>query len=163
MSFPSLFTYCPHCASTLIEFQVDGSDRRKCPDCNWVQYRNPTVGVAVVILEGSQLLVGVRKDGGWCIPCGHVEWNERIEDAAVREIGEETGLEIALGDVIAVKSNFHHSEQQTVGVWFRGQRIFGTPEPGSDLIRVEFIELNQLPEMIFPTDREVIQLLNKDC
>ena len=90
------YKFCPHCATELTLF-VDVDRRRlRCATCGWIYYKNPTVGVAVVLLDGGELLLGKRRDGGWCIPCGHVEWDERVDDAAVREFREETGLSVEI-------------------------------------------------------------------
>src|SRR3712207_8744655 len=50
-----------------------------CPACGTVVYRNPAVGVAVIIRRGDQILLGRRIGsyaGAWCIPCGYVERSE---------------------------------------------------------------------------------------
>jgi 8-oxo-dGTP diphosphatase len=156
MSFPSEFTYCPHCSQTLQVQRVAAIGRSRCPNCGWIQYRNPTVGVAVVLIEQDRLLIGMRRDGGWCIPCGHVEWDESVEEAAVREMEEETGIRVELDGVISVKSNFHDIERQTVGIWFRGHRVSGAPVPGDDLVKLAFVTRDKLPPLKFPTDHEVV-------
>lgn len=56
-----------------------------------------------VIEEGRLLLVRKGRgpwDGQWVVPGGRVEYGERMEDTAVREVREETGLAIRLGPVI---------------------------------------------------------------
>ncbi len=159
MSKSSWFTYCPYCATPLIPFVDVDIPRRKCARCGWIQFRNPTVGVAVALLRERELLLGLRRDGGWCIPCGHVEWDESIEEAAVRELAEETGLTVALDGVLAVHSNFHQREQQTVGIWYRGRYIGGELQAGADLVDVAFVDIFQLPELKFVTDARVGQLL----
>ena len=140
----------------------EGRERWRCPACGWVHYQNPTVGVAVVLIEDGCLLLGERRTGGWCIPCGHVEWDEAVETAALREFLEETGLEVALGDVLAVQSNFHNSQQHTVGIWYWGERIRGVLQAGGDLRQVDFFPLDRLPPLEFPTDQLVVNKIRPE-
>jgi ADP-ribose pyrophosphatase YjhB (NUDIX family) len=98
----------------------------------------------------------------WCIPCGHVEWDEDIRLCAHRELKEETGVDVAVGPVFDVHSNFHDPEHQTVGVWFLGRLIGGQLQPGSDAREVKFFALEALPErMAFPTDLLICEKLTR--
>ncbi len=154
------YLFCPRCASSLEPFHDGDRLRKRCPRCSWMHYRNPTVGVAVVLITEEGLWLGRRRSGGWCIPCGHVEWDETLEQAAKREAKEEMGIDVELGEVLAVFSNFHDPQQHTVGVWFRSY----APEihharPGGDLDDLRPFPLDSIPDLAFPTDREVIESL----
>ncbi|EKN64641.1 NUDIX domain-containing protein [Schinkia azotoformans] len=64
-------------------------------------------GVAVIILnEENQVLLQKRADVGlWGIPSGHVEIGETVSETAIREVKEETNLDIKIKKLIGVYSD----------------------------------------------------------
>jgi len=67
-------------------------------------YITPKVGAdAAIFNQSGEILLMERSDGsGWCLPCGWVEPNEKPVEAVVREVLEETGLEIKVRQLVGV-------------------------------------------------------------
>lgn len=156
--------HCAGCGGRL-QFSSGPNPRLVCELCHQVTYRSPAVGVAVVIASADRVLLGRRARGPyagqWCFPCGYVEWDEDIRVAARREMIEETGLIVEIGDVCAVHSNFHDRAKQTVGVWFWGTITGGTLCAGDDLDQVAYHSVTAPPMLAFPTDALVLQMLRE--
>jgi ADP-ribose pyrophosphatase YjhB (NUDIX family) len=121
------------------------------------------VGVAVIVFnKDGQILLGRRNgsySGLWCIPCGYVEYDEDVFDAAAREFKEETNLDIKINGVYTVQSNFHNPETHTVGIWFMAEVTGGELKAQADLDEVGYFDLAAPPELAFPTDSLVIESL----
>lgn len=140
-------------------------ERLVCGRCGYVLYENPIVGVAVILLtEDGRILLGKRAKhttypGLWCIPCGYVEYDEDVREAARREFKEETGLEVELGPIFTVLSNFHNPETHTVGIWFRAEIVGGCLQAGDDIESVEWHTIKNPPPLAFPSDFRVLEML----
>ena len=70
----------------------------------------PTVGALIENAQGKVFLAKSPKwNNKWVIPGGHVDVGERIEDAVVREVKEETGLDVTPVHMLAVKDAIYPS------------------------------------------------------
>ncbi|WP_270181017.1 NUDIX domain-containing protein [Alkalihalobacillus sp. CinArs1] len=114
-------------------------------------------GVAVIILnENNDVLLQKRKDVGlWGIPSGHVEIGETVTEAAVREVKEETNLDVAVKKLIGVYSEpssqvFHYPDGKVVHfitTCFLAEIIGGDLRSNSDeSLDVKFFQASKLPE-----------------
>jgi ADP-ribose pyrophosphatase YjhB (NUDIX family) len=99
----------------------------------------------------------------WCIPCGYVEYSEDVRESLVREMKEETGLDVTLGRVFEVYSNFHNPNQHTVGLWFLTEEVKGEAVAMDDLDEVGYFTFEEIASnglvLAFPTDKRVIEAL----
>lgn len=136
-----------------------------CPDCGWVHFRDPAVGVAVLVRDGSGRILLVQRApratqaGRWCIPCGFMDYGEEVRAAAARELVEETGLQCRVGGVLQVRSNVHDPAKLTVGIWFEGTVTGGRLRAGDDAADARFFDPASLPDLAFEGDRELLEAL----
>jgi ADP-ribose pyrophosphatase YjhB (NUDIX family) len=123
--------------------------------------------VAVVVVQDGRLLLGRRRsspfEGQWCIPCGYIEADEDVRDAARREFREETGLEVELGRLYAVHSNFQVASRPVIGIWFLAKVVGGEMQAGDDLAELRFFSIDSPPpDLAFEGDRLVIEQLRQE-
>ncbi|MEQ8355369.1 MAG: NUDIX hydrolase [Kiloniellaceae bacterium] len=78
----------------------------------------PLIGVGVVVFKDSRVLLIRRgkppREGQWSLPGGRQRLGERIEEAARREVSEETGIEIEVGPLIDVVDSISHDDRGLV-------------------------------------------------
>ena len=101
------YNYCPSCSQELVYTEIEGKQRKHCQQCSYIYWGECSIGVGGVLLkEGKGLIVQRANNPGkgrWTIPGGYVEQDEKIEDAIVRELREETGLITEAVSVLAVR------------------------------------------------------------
>jgi mutator protein MutT len=151
--------HCQTCGGVTVERQVDGRIRPVCPQCGSVTYLDPKLAVAVVLQQDGKVLLGrrgasAREAGKWSFPAGFVERGEIVEAAAVREVREETGFDIAVGPLLALIS----SDGETVVLAvYTGVILAGDLDAGDDLTELEWFSPDALPDLAFPHDYRIIE------
>lgn len=71
----------------------------------WVMPTHIIAGAGIVINENDEVLLVKTHNAGWVFPGGQVEVGENVIDAVKREIMEETGIDIEVGEVFCISSN----------------------------------------------------------
>jgi 8-oxo-dGTP diphosphatase len=118
--------------------------------------QRPKVGVGIIVVRKNKVLLEKRKnshgDGTWSFPGGHLEFNERIESCAKREILEETGLiikdikmEMFTNDIFK-KENKHYVTLFVSSISEMGDPQVMEPDKCEKL---EWFEWNNLPRPLF--------------
>ncbi|HHN93539.1 MAG TPA: GNAT family N-acetyltransferase [Anaerolineae bacterium] len=154
-------TFCPRCGEKMEEAEVAGRIRKVCPACGFVMYRNPVPGAGVLV-EMDDGIVLVRRGqppfvGWWALPAGYIEEDESVEQAAVRECKEETGLDVELLELFGVYSFPEGPVQSGIIIFYRARPVGGELRAGDDAQDVGVFPPDGLPEKLaFRTHREVL-------
>lgn len=128
--------------------------------------RIPVPAVIAVVVRGDDLLLVCRKTepdaGRWGFPGGKMEFGESIEEAAVRELFEETGVIGKADGVLTVLDSFHRNEQGVLTHHFvlpaiACRWISGEPVAADDAAIAEWVPFSELKngerDLIIAVDR----------
>jgi ADP-ribose pyrophosphatase YjhB (NUDIX family) len=151
------FSHCSHCGH---RFSERVGWPRRCASCGQISYRNPVpVAVLVVPVEdvGVLMVRRVEPPRGLALPSGYIEHGERWQDAAARELAEETGIRV---DAAAIRElKVCSGEDDTLLVFATAPAItradlaaFSSSAEVSELVVVEAPR----DDVVFPLDAEVI-------
>ena len=140
--------------TSLEELFEQGAKSWSGPDYYWADELRPGVG-AVVVNGSNEILLSKRADKGrWALPTGNVELLESVEEAVVREVMEEVGLQISVSELTGVYSRpedqvFSYPTGKTIH--FITTCFLCTPEDGNlqpdgeEVIQARFFDPENLP------------------
>lgn len=112
----------------------------------------------VVFKEGKVVSLQ-RKNGVWLMPKGHVDPGESLEEAALREVWEETGLVARIGAPLGeteyafTEDGVRHRKKV---FWFYMEAIGGRLKPEAEMFTaVRLLAADELDTLSFPADRQL--------
>ena len=116
----------------------------------------PFIGVGVVVWKGDQFLLIQRgkppRMGQWSIPGGGQELGETVRETAIREVKEETGVDIEVRGLIDVVDSIRADDQNRIAyhitlIDFAARWTGGEPVAGDDAMGVGWFKLADLPAL----------------
>ena len=125
--------FCARCGASLQFGLVPGEDRERlaCSACGHVAYVNPRLVVTTLPITEAGEIVLIRRgiepgQGTWAQPGGFLEVDETVNQAAVRETWEETGLLVEPGEIVGLYTRL---EAAVVTIAFEARIVGGTAAP----------------------------------
>jgi len=124
-----------------------------------MERKNPMLTVDGVIVKDKKILLIKRKNepfrGRWALPGGFVEYGETVEMAVMREVAEETGLDVEIKHLVGVYSDPERDPRgHTVSVvYLLLPKDEKEPAGGDDASDAKFFDMNELPPLAFDHDK----------
>ncbi len=157
MNMPPQF--CSACGTKLRSRTYEGQRRRACPDCGLIAFDDPKVAVGVLATRNGKLLLVQRaRDphrGAWSFPSGFVDAGEGIEEAAVRETKEETGLDVRIQGQLGA---FAAPGERVVFIAYAARVLRGRIAIGRECQDVRYFPPDSLPPFAFDHDAEILRI-----
>ena len=132
--------FCSNCGTSLRFGQIEGEDRDRlsCPECGHIAYVNPRLVVTVFPITEDGEIVLLRRGiepgrGQWAQPGGFLEIDETVNQAAIRETWEETGLLIEPTEIVGLYTRL---EAAVVTIAFSARIVGGTAAPTAEALEI---------------------------
>jgi ADP-ribose pyrophosphatase YjhB (NUDIX family) len=145
--------YCYKCGSELGKRTDEGRQRYYCDQCSEFRYRNAVpVGGVFVVKDNEVLLIkrgGEPNKGKWSYPAGYLEFDEKPEVGAARELEEETGLKADVEDLELVATiQLEHPDKYVVGNAYATSvdSTEGEVSAGTDAENARFWKIEQMEQ-----------------
>jgi len=156
------YIFCPICGATLQIGVIEGKERKYCPKCDFVDYRNPLPVALAIAVKDKDFLLTKRglppRQGMWASPSGFIEIGETAEEACLRELKEETGVS---GEIMKLVGVVKREDKEVYGDMLIVEYLakVGNEElkPGSDVEDVRFFGVGELPHYYLDLFKEVIE------
>ena len=144
------FSHCPACGSS--RFGVNNVKSKKCAECGFTYYANPSSATAAFIVRDGCLLVarrGKEPARGTCdLPGGFVDMDETAEQGLAREVREETGLEVTGAEYLFSIPNLYEYSGMTIhtlDMFFRVEvPADAEPQAGDDAAQLQWMPLDDV-------------------
>lgn len=126
-------------------------------------YPTPNLSVRVLVFNEKKQLLMVKEemDGKWAVPGGWVDVFDSASQAAISEVKQETGLEITVTKLLAVMQRERYKDYPTlvseVVHYFLGEHQNGVLTPSHETTDVQWVNINDLPELSKKTTKEEIE------
>ena len=158
-----ILRFCSNCGKNNQYGCIDGNMRYHCINCNTIHYQNPKPTATLVCPKKNDLLFVKRAcepgRGLWGLPGGFIELNETPNDAAIRELFEETRL---VGSVKSFIGHCNHFGSIFGDILLLGLEMkidnFSTLEANDDADDAKLFNIDSLPRLAFECHHKIINM-----
>jgi NADH pyrophosphatase NudC (nudix superfamily) len=139
------YNFCPKCGAKLKQ----NGDSLHCQACGFNIYPNPAPATSIFVIKNNQVLLAKRKidpkKGAWDSPGGFIEVGESVEAGAIREMKEETGLDVKIIEILGSHPD-SYDDKPTFTIGLLAEIIGGELAPADDVASLHWIDLDKIPD-----------------
>jgi len=155
--------FCQFCGSRLIDKCIETRIRRYCESCSEPVYENPIPATCVVVADSRNKIWLVKrsvepKTGFWCLPGGFMEMGETPEQAALRELKEETNFSGKIEMLLGISANHSPTYNTILMAGYLVRDFSGDPKAGDDASDIRCFGPDDLPEIAFQSHKQFIRI-----
>ncbi|MBI5848501.1 MAG: NUDIX domain-containing protein [Nitrospirae bacterium] len=153
------FNYCPACGTPLTQ-GWRGKDLAVCDVCGYVIHLSPASVVCALLIRKDKVLLEKRRydpsAGLWCLPGGFVKIGESTEDALKREVKEELGAKVNIGDLLGV---YNDIQLKTVVTVYAFPRFKGRVLSREETLEASWFQISKIPwdSLAFPSTHQALR------
>jgi 8-oxo-dGTP diphosphatase len=141
--------YCPRCRAEL----HGGADRVECGECGFVAYASSQSTACAICFDVEERVLLARRKadpfaGRWDLPGGFLQEGEHPLDGLVRELREETGLEVEPLEFVGIWIDRYGDTEDapaTLNLYWTAHVTGGEPEPADDVTELGWFAPDELP------------------
>jgi ADP-ribose pyrophosphatase YjhB (NUDIX family) len=159
------FQFCPRCGKPLAPL-TEGRDagRPACAACGFIHYDNPAVTVfGLLEREDGRFLVMRRAHepfvGSWDMAGGFAEPGEAPQETLLREVAEETQLEVELDRLVGVYTSVYGEGRHTVDIAYACRVVGGELLISDEKSEARWITPDDCPPMAFDAQSTALATL----
>ena len=165
---PFEWNHCGTCGRPLVIADDGQSPRPHCAACRRFYYRNPVPAACCFVARPNGDLLFAQRAvepclGGWTLPGGYIELGETPEQAALRELHEETGITATCARLLGVSTRQSPASGAIMVLgyivedWGNEQNM----RPDSDTLSLQFFARGDRPALAFSVHRELLALYDR--
>lgn len=118
--------------------------------CDEKDYPTPKLDTRAAIFKDDKILLTHEKNGTWSLPGGWVDVLESIRSNTIKEVKEETGLDVSAKKVIALQDrNKHNKPIYAYGVckaFVLCEVVGGSFEENIETTEIKYFSIDEIPE-----------------